>query len=113
MDAFIIVDGYAEEYVRKQKGDPSNQEYLLSLISIETNKNILLAALKLVSHNKLAEKHDTLVRLLSHKVPQVRVPSLARLAAMLQSEGTPIYVENALEYPKFREKHNAVHQNCR
>jgi hypothetical protein len=113
MEAFIVVDGYAEEYIRKHKGDPSDQEYLLSLISVETDKKMLLAALKLVSHSKLDEKQDVLIGMLSHKNPQVRVLSLSRLAATLQREGTPIYVEKALENPKFRDKHNAVHQICK
>lgn len=113
MDAFIVVGGYAEEYIRKHKGDPSDQEYLVSLIDVDTDKRKLLAALKLVSHSNLNEKQDVLIALLSHKIPQVRILSLARLAAMLQCEGTPIYVEKALENAKFREKDNAVHQICK
>jgi len=113
VEAFIVVDGYAAEYLRKHKGDPSDQDYLVSLICAETNNRMLLAALKLVSHEKLGEKPDVLTGLLSHKVPQVRILSLARLATMLQSEGTPIYVDNALENPKFRDKYNAVHQICK
>jgi len=113
MDRFIFVDNYASDFIKKMKGDPSDQEYLASLISEETEKKMLLSALMLVSHESLINKKDTLINLLSHKIPNIRIKSLSKLAGILKADGTLIYVNDALLNSKFREKNNAVVQICR
>lgn len=113
MDRFIFVENYASDFIKKKKGDPSDQKYLASLISEITEKKMLLSALMLVSPETLTNKKDILINLLSHKIPNIRIKSLSKLAGMLQTDGTLIYVNDALLNSKFREKNNAVLQICR
>lgn len=109
MDQFIFVNKYAAEYITKKKGDPSDQNYLATLIDEGTEKKMLLAALMLVNPDNIISKREILINLMSHSVPNIRIKSLSKLVGMLGTDGTQIYVDSALDNPKFREKYNAVY----
>jgi ankyrin repeat protein len=84
-------------------------EDILKLLSPETEKRVLLAALELLPYSASGDSIEQLKILSFHPDPDVRKASFTPAAVFLKERGTDFYVE-CLKHPNFREKSDATYR---
>jgi hypothetical protein len=109
------LDWWEKERTRAQKlvaangKNPDDLASLLELLCLDTNKKLLLAALRLISRPTTSEVVDRLKPLAAHSDADVRGHGFLTVADTLKERGLEFYIQ-CLDEPKFRDKSQPI--NC-